>query len=342
MNKKDLINILLKTASPSVVNFLKGIQTHFLSDKTLHFTMLGGRGVGKTSLLACMYNQLTNANALLAGQVRRVEGVNDLDNAYSELRRMCNRQETQVYNKYGVTGTEELKVYSFNLGKKPSHLSINFYDFPGGWVVKDENRDKLETLCKISDAILVAVDMPFVMEDHATHATMYNKPEVVKEIIQAGLEDSCNNKLVLLVPTRGEKYYLDSMPKINPISAIEETYGSLINMLKGNGYSKRTTLAITPVLTTGCVVFSRFKYEENDSVSEIYFRKISPNAVFTPKNCEQPLYYLLDFFLKKRLEEKSMFDKFLSLFIGDSLAEVREEIRKNTKTSGEGFKMLIE
>ena len=110
-----------------------------MAGTTLRITMLGPRGVGKTSLLASMYNEFDVAVKNIGGLtlIPSTETSRILSERLAELK----RQTAVLSSGYdssgtGVSGTAVSREFLFELGliAKPMELKLIFTDFPGGFV----------------------------------------------------------------------------------------------------------------------------------------------------------------------------------------------------------------
>lgn len=96
---------------------------------------------------------------------------------------------------------------------------------------------------------------------------------------------------------------------------VQENYAGLIEYLRDRentrGFKKMVCCAITPIQTLGGVAFDSFEKDPGGTIAEftardgrvlparIFYHYISADAVYSPKYCVQPLYYLLSFVSKQ-------------------------------------------
>jgi GTPase SAR1 family protein len=99
----------------------------------LKITMLGHRGVGKTSILTAMYEQFESTIGETGLQLTPdAESSALLSKRLGELKALLNDFEAAG----GLEGTEEPQSFKFGLGKlggKPN-IQLIFQDFPGGYL----------------------------------------------------------------------------------------------------------------------------------------------------------------------------------------------------------------
>ena len=285
--------------------------------------MLGARGVGKTSVLTSMFHDLNAVNANTNLQLLTAKNRRTNDNSteeliierYKELHAMFNavKQSDLVMNA-GISGDFEVRDYNFQFGCKGKdnviHLTIK--DFPGEFV-KDNPTD-VRSFIDEANAIIVAIDTPHMMECDGVFCEPKNKVSVISDFIIQSFADLQDDKLVLLVPLKCEKYYREKrMDEV--CKAVEQHYAELIDFFINGSAKQHIACAITPILTVGDVVFKDFIRDTDGQVKTIgedklpakaVYRFVSREAVYSPKYCEQPLCYLLSFVTKLYQRNKSI------------------------------------
>ena len=118
--------------------------------------------------------------------------------------------------------------------------------------------------------------------------------------------DSFENKLVMLVPLKCEKYLdLYAVENRNDRSnemttRIISLYGKMVTELKRKG---NVALVVAPILTVGGVIFDRFEVVNNLHVAKYRFydgiTSDGSQARYSPRFCAQPIFYLLSFVAQK-------------------------------------------
>lgn len=260
------------------------------STPTLKITMMGPRGSGKTTILASIFSNAIDDFAptqlYLRGKAN-TPGATILMQRKSELTDIFSRKGDIS----GVTATNKETTFNFELGLKGGDpvVDIDIKDFPGEYL--ESKKDDVRQYIEESDIILLAIDTAYLMEGDAYLNEEMNKLSLVIKFFNdnSGL---VKNKLVLLVPLKCEKYFIDQSIE-DVTSVIDNKYKDLINFFKKNNIA----CAITPIQTLGDVIFDRF--EDNTrgvGVSKIAkYRFTNDHPSYRPMYCVQPLYYLLTY-----------------------------------------------
>ena len=126
--------------------------------KTINITMLGPRGVGKTSMLAVLYDQFKKVDD--SGLVI-THGNNDVSSRIlkERLRELKTRMDFSGEKPgAGLEGTSEERVFDFKMGLigKSPELMLRFHDYPGGWI--SDNASAIESKVRQSHVVIVAID----------------------------------------------------------------------------------------------------------------------------------------------------------------------------------------
>lgn len=267
---------------------------------TINCTMLGARGVGKTSLLASMYKELKQIlqdfdKLSIASDGKTAAQLQD---RIGELENLANETICKVVVD-GIEGTKDERWFGFEMarpGEMP-HTKINFCDFPGGWLNSDSpNLHRVERLCEKSHAIMLAIDTPPLIEKEGQFNEFANRKSQIIEILKKTVNDK-EPRLIILAPVRCEKYLQDKALKKSLLEIVKKQYSELIAHFRR---LENVCLAVIPVQTVGCLQFYSMEFE-NEKLAKIRFRKRRPDAKYLPVNCEQPLMLLLSFCLYQKL-----------------------------------------
>jgi len=311
--------------------------------------MLGGRGVGKTSLLTAMYDQFNK----VVGEVNLQltpdrESSARLAEKLGELRSLFD--DFEVTPGTGVLGTSEKQEFTFGIGKrgKAPSLNLRFVDYPGGYIAshaRQEDRDEIHRLLKESPVVLVAIDAVALMEKEGRWDEAVNRTQQICDMFKENYQDLNGPRMVLFTPVKCETYVQDEKSALRLRQRIKEQQSSLLNLLSSEALQKHVVVAITPVQTTGTVVFSRMQVEHN--IPFFYFRKKQPDSVYRPQDSEQPLRYMLRFLLKLHHSKRSEQWGFLSfvrewLGMDKYLVEAVENFAKKCKDTRDstGFEVV--
>jgi hypothetical protein len=303
----------------------------------LQVLMLGHRYVGKTSLLAAMYDQfdsdIGNINLQLTPDE---ESELMLDSKIQQLKSWL----TNLKLSRGIEGTEDFCSYIFGIGargKKPS-LQIRFWDYNGLFLSSKnqlENKGKVKQLLKDCTAAIIAIDAPALMEKKGVWNDFLNKPGNITNLFKTAYTDLDSPRLVIFSPVRCEKYMQDYKSELELLSRIQEEYRGLLDLFASEALKDKVAVVVTPVQTVGTVIFSRL--EVKDEEPYFHFRKVGGDARYAPKDSEQPLRYLLRFLLKLHLMNRSWgFFDFVRDWFGrdDHLIDAVRKLSADCKSGG--------
>ena len=292
---------------------------------TVKICMLGGKGTGKSSVLTALYK---NMNESLRGTnlyiVPEEATISLLNNKYEELLHMFDYADMDgSIPPAGIAGDSEVSLYRFKFGMKGTDISINIE-------IKD-SPEIVRGFIEESNAVLIAVDSPHLLEENGTFNEAKNCSRIITTFIQDYLEQYPDeHKLLLFVPLKCEKYYWSQ--EMNRVTeAVREQYKDLLDHIKANNKLSVCTV-VTPILTVGDVIFDRFNRNADGTVStvskgntgkilpaEVLYRYRNSTARYSPKYCEQPLFYLLTYIAKeyekaKTVASDSFWDKLIRRF----------------------------
>ena len=320
--------------------------------------MLGARRTGKSSMLSSMINSMDRLCAETGFRFAASEATKTLMNtkqsqlqnifhAFLGQEEFCTQEgiyddivfSEATYDDIGYRFVLELAETGEKSAKKSKkNIIIDFVDSMGESLTEnpaDGGNRSIGDWISQSAVILIAIDAPALMEGRnsknsfGTFHEAVNLPDLIynhianadsdmRSALQEGQQLS--PKLILFVPLKCEKYYYDKTPlmSINDLrECVREGYRNLFTFFKSR---TEYTVAITPILTLGDVVFDHYKtrtiklangmerqipimYGEDRedltaaSMCDIprypmfHFRNEQPS--FSPRYCEQPLLYLL-------------------------------------------------
>lgn len=277
--------------------------------------MLGPSGVGKTSLLAAMYDQFDNVSRDLQLAVEG-EGKSELNTRLKELKSLVDCSSIKL--KDGVTQTKsEPRLFKFKFGQTGTApaLEINFQDYPGGWLGEDDNKNKVKELIRESAVVLIPIETPALMERGGKYHEEFNQPTQLNELFKTIYKDLDSPRLVILAPVKCEKY-MQNPPEL--FRKVREGYHKMLTQFASEKLLSKVAVVITPVQTVGSVVFSRV--EEIDNQPILHYRKPQSSDPYQPKNTEVPLRYLLCFLLKLHLDNRR----------NSVLTRIQDALGKNT------------
>ncbi|MCT7974306.1 TRAFAC clade GTPase domain-containing protein [Laspinema olomoucense] len=263
----------------------------------LNVTMLGPSGVGKTSLLAAMYDQFDNVSKdlqLLPDEETKLF----LEQRLKQLKSLVG---DNIRVRGGVNPTNDDRSFKFEFGQtgmNPS-LKINFQDYPGEWLEKPGKLEEVKEFIRDSAAVLIPIDTPALMELNGQYHDEFNKPTELNELFKKVYKNLDSPRLVILAPVKCEKYMKNPT---NLFTEVREGYQKMLNQFGSEKLLPKVAVVITPVQTVGSVIFSRIQIKDNQP--NFYFRKPQPSDPYQPRNTEVPLRYLLRFLLKLHLDNQ--------------------------------------
>lgn len=328
--------------------------------------MVGGRRCGKTSVLAAMKDnfetQFADTNLTIA--------IDDLDTLEILTAKINEINDYFLGDKNrniipDSNPTEDMMKYSYSIkiaGKK-GKINVDFIDYPGEWLTDKVHLEELRNLMRETQVIVVVIDTPHLMEEDGQYNEHRNFCYKTTEILKTALEDGEDGeKLILFVPLKCERYYIDGkMEQVR--KRTEEVYANLINYFNRN--KKKYEVAVTPIFTLGSVIFSHFGRDKQTREIKTNKFKTPEEAIYifsdinvkkpSPKYCEQPVVYLLAYLFKmaeqkknKDLEKGTLFDKalifitekFFNFVSASDYDEQKKCVLKRLKKEGDGYRII--
>ena len=333
----------------------------------IRICMLGARGVGKTSIITSMYNSMSEAvtntglflSASMDTQIILNSKLHDLNSIYQG-----HPAKGDLIAESGIEGDASESVFEFTYGfnKEKINIDLEIRDYPGEYL--KDRPDTVADFIREASAVLIAIDTPCLMEEGGRYQAAKNRLDLVSEFLIKHM-DSESEKLLLLVPLKCEKYCLEG--RIDEVTdRVKKYYGGLIEHFRDRedrfNFKKKVCCAITPIQTLGTVAFHDFGRDANGEVIEIMgndgmalpreqrYEYAVAGAQYRPRNCEQPLYYLLSFISKqysREIEAKKTSGIIGRLMKSFSLVPKVEEFFIEIQTlaskridSGQGYKIL--
>jgi len=295
----------------------------------MNVLMLGASSVGKSSMLAAMYDEVKNIDLVsLNCSSPKLE---------QELRakvRAMQSASASISNKGGIEGTSGKHRYVFNLSAPRSNkekLDICFTDIPGGWVTAEEKQVELLAELDKSHVIILPIHAPALMEQEGFFHQEVNDMDSIYWFLKE--HDFNRPILILLAPIKCESYMEKRQDEL--LARLQSAYNDIIQLISE---FPDVALAVTPVETMGNMRFHSWQ----DGVDK-YFR-VGKNP-YKPRFVEQPLCYALNFILTQSLSNRSFVRRHLDIlpFVNLDDKELKSaalELSKRTKRRGEGFLCL--
>ena len=287
---------------------------------TYDVVFIGEKRLGKTSVLASMVNsfkrigtgfQVKPANKLTEDIMR--EKIIELKKAFDDA-----DANGDIYFDTEETATKSFDKLSYLIsysegGYEQPIADLVFHDVPGGLFdnkqVNDQDTadfstqyEKLQNLIDEADILVFAIDSPLLMEENGKFFTYATKPDELSIRIASCMKTG-KVRTILFVPLKCEKYFkAHQMEELS--EKVKQYYRPVIEKFGNEPFKSTTTIAITPILTMGNMVFQDFERGQNGKVlmniqtrrpQKTYFKAVGR---FEPKYCEQPLLYVFDLMVK--------------------------------------------
>jgi hypothetical protein len=299
-------------------------------------TMLGAEAVGKTTLLATMYQALGRISdhrqdgfALEASQ----NAGRDLQDALDKLATIINQPAfTDV--KRLLSGTAGVLERRFQvLFKNDQFSDLSFYDMAGGIVMAEEEDQDFKEFKKVlgqAAVIVNVVDGAALMEGSELYNIKTNKPTRITDVLRPALTNSPQPRLVLFVLTKCETWLKNDNSEKQLLAAFEKRHEAVLHLLRGH---ENAVGVFLPVKTLGCVEFARVEEKGKPTEKCIFSR--NPRLEFSPQRIDQPLSYALTFVLLQHYQNFSWWHKFWrGKAFREALVHLDNKCDKKFKTYG--------
>lgn len=269
------------------------------------------------------------------------------------------------------TATQETHLFSGEIrvtnsqGQSKLVNTISFRDPRGEDFSSDAptaRKNLVKDWIRSSQVLIIAIDTPRLMECDesgkigAFHEA-FNKPAEITDLIKQAWQGDTQQRLILFVPLKCELYLREGRGA-EIVSRVQEGYKSLITYIRSSR-AGTCSMAIVSCETMGGMEFRRFErlngYHEGPEPAggmapsmfhSVYgfLRNEHGARFYKPKDCEQPLLYLMMFIFGLRKEGKTAGGLFASLKKMpeyEDLANAHREISSKCKRSeDEGYLIL--
>lgn len=316
--------------------------------------MMGPRAVGKTTILTAVFTDTqenigSTTNLLLQAQG---DTSSELTNRKRQLLAIF-REHAQITDRpaAGLSASSTINTFDFLFGLKGKEprIELEIKDFPGEYIQKKP--DNVQQFIRESTAVFVAIDTPHLMEENGAFCIAKNRPDIITDFFLNNLKEFKDEKLVLFVPLKCERYFSDNCMN-EVLDRVETVYSELIRAFKD---SNKIACAITPIMTLGEVEFSHITKKNNvipinmvGCPEEVVYRFKSSSPHYKPAFCVQPLYYMLSFLASKYGRDKNkrgvidrIFSSIYNLFDSDEpLFDEILKMEKYRKVNLPGYKIV--
>lgn len=258
--------------------------------------MLGARRCGKSTTLASMIKSLDSTNASIRVDYTNEETRKYLYEKYALIQKVFS--EENIANGYWLGDADpegsDYDIKKFDLSVKiRENLTVNVLciDIPGEILASDMEKARL-VIAK-ADVLMIAIDTPQLYEGKIA-GKAFNQVNSITDLLTASLiPDKLYKKRLIFVPIKCEKYIRSGeMALVN--NKIKNAYLDLIHLWTETAHHE---VFITPVMSLGDVEFSHFKKTPNGT--NVAYYKYTGNKNHSPKWCEQPILYAIEFALQQ-------------------------------------------
>lgn len=261
--------------------------------------MLGASGVGKTSMLAAMWEQFDRVfpDPTLQFIPRDNATRQQLTARLAELKRLAAGEPGEVDVTKGIRGDTDRQDYGFEFlhTESGAGFDVTFTDYPGGWLDDSAaGAEQLERIVQDARLTIVCIDAPALMElpDHKHEA--WNRPRDVAAVLAQALKKrAMPDRLVLFAIMRGEKW-LRQGQAVQLFRAFERRFGSTVQTIYG--FHKTTAAAFCPIQTLGAVEHARYADPDAPRPQPVFVKVKDQD--YAPVDCDQPLRYAMAYMLE--------------------------------------------
>jgi len=270
--------------------------------------MLGSMGVGKTSCLATMYQEITalpDGSSAFDLLVDDDETKHYLQDALTDMRKVNDQHNFTEIVKV-LQGTPDIfqNNFTLNLEDKP-YLKLRFYDIPGGFMritPKDSDYSRYIQIRDTADVFFNVVDGASLVAGSDAYFEEKSTPLLIQEVVNQVIRRR-KKALFLFVVTKCERWLRSSIDIKLMNEKFNERYARVLALFKN---SNNIAAVMIPVKTMGCVEYNTWDKKQNKPI----FMKMNVNATFNPEHIDQPLRYIMTFALARAYENWSWWTNF--------------------------------
>lgn len=227
--------------------------------------MLGGKRVGKSTILAAIIDAFNNSTELssylVCTDTTPYENYSrhTIDEKRESLKQLVKQRPDGSLFMTQTMADSKIQKYSISvrLPERPGQLTIDFYDVPGEFAnpAKLEFSSEMIPLIARCDVFVIAIDTPYLMDATESVNRAYNRISDLEVALQNIICNDDNDiKQILLVPVKCEKW--SSEGKISSvISKIKTKYKVLIETMSAY---PGMNVSILPIETVGGIHFHSF------------------------------------------------------------------------------------
>lgn len=278
--------------------------------QTIEITMVAASRVGKTSLLAAMYEHIKPAFDQTDCYIEPIDQtIQELHERKTELCQMFEANQPEEFGSGGIYPTINRREYRFRVGRKGKSpdLEIVFVDIPGGYYTASDpqKREEIDAQIRRSFATLIPIDTAALFEGNGFVHQKVNQPVHIRAMYERVFKNfnRKEQKLVIVTPIKCEKYIQQpgGLQLICDKLLEQQEYRSLLSLVKSKDLEQHIKVAVCPVQTVGGVHVARTELNAEKEPEHILQRVGSYN----PRNCHIPLLYLFFSILQMTRDDRT-------------------------------------
>jgi len=231
----------------------------------VNVVMLGGKRVGKSTILAAIIDAFNNSTELSSYLVckdttpyEKYSG-HTIDEKRESLKQLVKQRSDGSLFMTQTMADSKIQKYSISvrLPERPGQLSIDFYDVPGEFAnpAKLEFSSEMVPLIAQCDVFVIAIDTPYLMDAPKSVNRAYNRIGDLEVALQNIIcKDDNDIKQILLVPVKCEKWASGGKLQ-DVVNKIKTEYKVLIETMSAY---PGMNVSILPIETVGGIYFHSF------------------------------------------------------------------------------------
>lgn len=288
-----------------------------MAEKVVNMIVLGPSRVGKTSLLATMYNEFARLG--VSFNFRAVGETGDLlGEAYQRLGEVMGQDRFTVMGDL-MPGSQGFLEHRFEVSfQGAKEFQIAFHDYRGGTLMRTTDLEFPELKSKVaaSHVIFNVLDAVALMETDEPHSDRLNAHHRVWELLSETLK-SDEKCMIVFVLVKCETYMRSASRREALLDRFEERHKAVLGLIgQLNESDKNVAAVLIPVNTLGCVEFQQLVREEGQLLPNFEFMRT--HREFAPQDVDQPLRYALSFAINHVNENRSVLDSLWRYVSGKS------------------------
>lgn len=274
----------------------------------VNVVMLGGKRVGKSTILASIIDAFNNSAELSSYLVCQDKTLYENYSGFTigqkleNLRKFTTQRADDSLFMTQTMGDSKIQKYSISvrLPDRPGQLIMDFYDVPGEFAnpAKMEFESEMIPLIRECDVFVVAIDTPYLMESTKSVNRAYNRVGDLEVALQnIILKDANDIKQILLVPVKCEKWSYEG--RINEV--IERVKMEYEVLIKSMSAYEGMNISVLPIDTIGGISFHSFydakMLRRNEETLSFACRTIKDNKVYLSNGNEfevRPPFSIVD------------------------------------------------